>query len=140
MVNSVKWVDEVLEDVPYDVSESFMQTLFEARVQMLARQLRRRAASQRLRRSCAQKHNIDYIIHGDDPCLLPVRWHSSTRHGGCRTRGASADALPRSPGWQRCVCGGEEGGAVQGACRAPLRARSARSFSLRLCCPDNPRS
>ena len=34
MVNSVKWVDEVLEDVPYDVSESFMQTLFEARKQM----------------------------------------------------------------------------------------------------------
>ena len=31
MVNSVKWVDEVLQDVPYDVSESFMQTLFEAR-------------------------------------------------------------------------------------------------------------
>ena len=31
MVESVKWVDEVLHDVPYDVSESFMQTLFEAR-------------------------------------------------------------------------------------------------------------
>ena len=31
MVDSVKWVDEVLKDVPYDVSESFMQTLFEAR-------------------------------------------------------------------------------------------------------------
>lgn len=31
MVESVKWVDEVLKDVPYDVSESFMQELFEAR-------------------------------------------------------------------------------------------------------------
>ena len=31
MVESVKWVDEVLKDVPYDVSESFMQTLFDVR-------------------------------------------------------------------------------------------------------------
>ena len=26
-----------------------------------------------------QKHNIDYVIHGDDPCLLPVRASGSKR-------------------------------------------------------------
>ena len=47
MVEAVKWVDEVIRGVPYEVSEEFMtQTLF-------------------------KKHKIDYIIHGDDPCLLP---------------------------------------------------------------------
>jgi hypothetical protein len=24
-----------------------------------------------------QKHNIDYVIHGDDPCLLPVRMRAA---------------------------------------------------------------
>mmetsp|Transcript_37858 Transcript_37858/g.45646 ORF Transcript_37858/g.45646 Transcript_37858/m.45646 type:complete len:430 (+) Transcript_37858:194-1483(+) len=46
MVESVKWVDEVLTGVPYELTEDFMKTLFE-------------------------KHNIDVIVHGDDPCLLP---------------------------------------------------------------------
>jgi ethanolamine-phosphate cytidylyltransferase len=46
MVESVKWVDEVITDVPYEVSEEFMNNLF-------------------------RKHKIDYIIHGDDPCYLP---------------------------------------------------------------------
>jgi hypothetical protein len=31
MVEAVKWVDVVLKGVPYDVNESFMQELFEAR-------------------------------------------------------------------------------------------------------------
>eukprot|EP00252_Welwitschia_mirabilis_P017811 TRINITY_DN395_c0_g1_i1.p1 TRINITY_DN395_c0_g1~~TRINITY_DN395_c0_g1_i1.p1 ORF type:complete len:445 (-),score=73.82 TRINITY_DN395_c0_g1_i1:574-1908(-) len=46
MVKGVKWVDEVIADAPYAINESFMKKLFE-------------------------KYNIDYIIHGDDPCLLP---------------------------------------------------------------------
>jgi ethanolamine-phosphate cytidylyltransferase len=46
MVSSVKWVDEVITDAPYAINEEFMNKLF-------------------------VEHNIDYIIHGDDPCLLP---------------------------------------------------------------------
>lgn len=46
LVESVKWVDEVLLGVPYDLTPEFLEELF-------------------------QKHKIDYVIHGDDPCLLP---------------------------------------------------------------------
>ncbi|KAJ6395135.1 hypothetical protein OIU77_020406 [Salix suchowensis] len=46
MVNAVKWVDEVLSDAPYAITEDFMKKLF-------------------------YEYNIDYIIHGDDPCVLP---------------------------------------------------------------------
>ncbi|KAH9603768.1 hypothetical protein KSS87_018794 [Heliosperma pusillum] len=46
MVNAVKWVDEVIPDAPYAITEEFMKKLFD-------------------------EYNIDYIIHGDDPCLLP---------------------------------------------------------------------
>ena len=46
MVKSVKWVDEVIEDAPYEINEEFMNKLF-------------------------TDFRIDYIIHGDDPCLLP---------------------------------------------------------------------
>lgn len=46
LVESVKWVDEILRGVPYDLNPEFIQELF-------------------------VKHRIDYIIHGDDPCLLP---------------------------------------------------------------------
>lgn len=46
MVAAVKWVDEVIPDAPYAITEEFMNKLF-------------------------NKYNIDYIIHGDDPCLLP---------------------------------------------------------------------
>ena len=48
MVASVKWVDEIIDDTPYEITENFMAELFD-------------------------KHNIDFIVHGDDPCLLPVR-------------------------------------------------------------------
>ncbi|KAE9455843.1 hypothetical protein C3L33_12253, partial [Rhododendron williamsianum] len=40
------WVDEVIPDAPYAITEEFMKKLFD-------------------------EYNIDYIIHGDDPCLLP---------------------------------------------------------------------
>ncbi|URD84370.1 Cytidylyltransferase [Musa troglodytarum] len=46
MVGAVKWVDEVIPDAPYAITEEFMNKLF-------------------------TEYNIDYIIHGDDPCLLP---------------------------------------------------------------------
>ncbi|KAK9824144.1 hypothetical protein WJX72_008090 [[Myrmecia] bisecta] len=46
LVESVKWVDEVLEGVPYDLTPEFLEELF-------------------------TKHKIDYVLHGDDPCLLP---------------------------------------------------------------------
>ncbi|KAL5539052.1 hypothetical protein UlMin_042930 [Ulmus minor] len=46
MVKAVKWVDEVISDAPYAITEDFMKKLFD-------------------------EYNIDYIIHGDDPCVLP---------------------------------------------------------------------
>lgn len=45
-VAQVKWVDEVITDVPYDLNPEFLEQLF-------------------------TKHRIDFVIHGDDPCLLP---------------------------------------------------------------------
>ena len=42
----MKWVDEVITDAPYAISEEFMNCLF-------------------------NEYKIDYIVHGDDPCLLP---------------------------------------------------------------------
>jgi ethanolamine-phosphate cytidylyltransferase len=46
LVSCIKWVDEVIRGVPYDLNPEFMNELF-------------------------TKHRIDYILHGDDPCLLP---------------------------------------------------------------------
>nr|CAB3459204.1 unnamed protein product [Digitaria exilis] len=46
MVRAVKWVDDIIPDAPYAITEEFMNKLF-------------------------TEYNIDYIIHGDDPCLLP---------------------------------------------------------------------
>lgn len=46
LVQSVKWVDEVITGVPYDLTPEFLDILF-------------------------HRHKIDYVIHGDDPCLLP---------------------------------------------------------------------
>ncbi|CEF99073.1 Rossmann-like alpha/beta/alpha sandwich fold [Ostreococcus tauri] len=46
MVRACKWVDDVIEDVPYEVTDEFTDELFE-------------------------KHGVDYVVHGDDPCLLP---------------------------------------------------------------------
>ncbi|CAN1340312.1 Ethanolamine-phosphate cytidylyltransferase [Linum perenne] len=46
LVSGLKWVDEVIADAPYAITEQFMHSLF-------------------------NEHKIDYIIHGDDPCLLP---------------------------------------------------------------------
>ncbi|CAM0151236.1 unnamed protein product [Urochloa decumbens] len=46
MVRAVKWVDDIIPDAPYAITEEFMNKLF-------------------------TEYDIDYIIHGDDPCLLP---------------------------------------------------------------------
>lgn len=46
MVEAVKWVGQVITDVPYELTPDFLEELF-------------------------TKHNIDYVVHGDDPCLLP---------------------------------------------------------------------
>ncbi|XP_044500874.1 ethanolamine-phosphate cytidylyltransferase-like [Mangifera indica] len=46
LVSGLKWVDEVIANAPYAITEQFMNRLF-------------------------TEHKIDYIIHGDDPCLLP---------------------------------------------------------------------
>ncbi|KAK8962203.1 hypothetical protein KSP40_PGU015222 [Platanthera guangdongensis] len=46
LVSGLKWVDEVITNAPYEITEQFMNTLF-------------------------NEYQIDYIIHGDDPCLLP---------------------------------------------------------------------
>lgn len=46
MVESLKWVDEVLTDVPYELTPDFLHELF-------------------------TRHKIDVVVHGDDPCLLP---------------------------------------------------------------------
>lgn len=46
LVSGLKWVDEVIADAPYAITDKFMNSLF-------------------------NDHKIDYIVHGDDPCLLP---------------------------------------------------------------------
>lgn len=46
LVSGLKWVDEVITDAPYAITENFLNRLF-------------------------HEYNIDYVIHGDDPCLLP---------------------------------------------------------------------
>ncbi|XP_048602065.1 ethanolamine-phosphate cytidylyltransferase-like [Brassica napus] len=46
LVKAVKRVDEVIPDAPYAITEEFMKRLFD-------------------------EYRIDYIIHGDDPCVLP---------------------------------------------------------------------
>lgn len=46
LVSGLKWVDEVITDAPYAITETFLNRLF-------------------------HEYNIDYVIHGDDPCLLP---------------------------------------------------------------------
>ncbi|GAB2267424.1 Ethanolamine-phosphate cytidylyltransferase [Dionaea muscipula] len=46
LVNGLKWVDEVIPNIPYSLTEELMKSLL-------------------------GEHKIDYIVHGDDPCILP---------------------------------------------------------------------
>ena len=45
VINSIKWVDEVVRDVPYVMNEAYLEYVIE-------------------------KYDIDYIVHGDDPCIV----------------------------------------------------------------------
>jgi ethanolamine-phosphate cytidylyltransferase len=45
-VRACKWVDEVVPNAPYVMTDEYLQYIFE-------------------------KYDIDYVVHGDDPCLLP---------------------------------------------------------------------
>jgi ethanolamine-phosphate cytidylyltransferase len=44
-VRGCKWVDEVVENVPYVMNDEYLSYIIE-------------------------KYNIDYIVHGDDPCIV----------------------------------------------------------------------
>ena len=44
-VRSCRWVDEVVGDVPYVMNEDYLNYVIE-------------------------KYNIDYVVHGDDPCIV----------------------------------------------------------------------
>jgi len=46
MVEACKWVDGVITDVPYEVTDAFTDELF-------------------------AKYDVDFVVHGDDPCLAP---------------------------------------------------------------------
>jgi ethanolamine-phosphate cytidylyltransferase len=46
-VAACKWVDEVVRDVPYVLDADYLDKVVFG------------------------QHNIDYVVHGDDPCLLP---------------------------------------------------------------------
>ena len=48
MFDAKMWIQEGIDcvGVPYDLTPEFLDKLF-------------------------TKHNIDYVVHGDDPCLLP---------------------------------------------------------------------
>ncbi len=45
-VEACKWVDEVVPGAPYVMTDEYLQFIFD-------------------------KYQIDYVVHGDDPCLLP---------------------------------------------------------------------
>ena len=46
VVESFRWVDEIVFDVPYDINPEFMQTLW--------------------------RHRMGYIVHGDDLASFPM--------------------------------------------------------------------
>eukprot|EP01024_Parvocaulis_polyphysoides_P059529 TRINITY_DN643_c0_g6_i2.p1 TRINITY_DN643_c0_g6~~TRINITY_DN643_c0_g6_i2.p1 ORF type:complete len:373 (+),score=26.92 TRINITY_DN643_c0_g6_i2:468-1586(+) len=46
LLSAIKWVDEIIDGTPYEVNQQLLQNLF-------------------------QHHNIDFVVHGDDPCFLP---------------------------------------------------------------------
>ena len=48
MVRSCKFVDEVVPDIPYIMSKEYIDYIFKT-------------------------YNVDYIIHGDDPCIVDGR-------------------------------------------------------------------
>ena len=45
MVLGCKWVDEVVRDVPYVMNDEYLRHIID-------------------------KYQLDYIVHGDDPCIV----------------------------------------------------------------------
>jgi glycerol-3-phosphate cytidylyltransferase-like family protein len=83
MVESVKWVDEVITDVPYDLTPAFLERLI-------------------------HEHHIDYVIHGDDPCLLPDgtdAYEYAKKSGRFRmvSRRCSRGRMARCNRWRRAA-------------------------------------
>ena len=76
LVDAVKWVDEIITGVPYDLSPQFVESLF-------------------------TKHRIDYIIHGDDPCLLP---DGTDAYAHAKKLGRFKVCVGLLGGWGVCVC------------------------------------
>jgi len=68
MVEGCKWVDEVVPNVPYIMSDEYVRWVI-------------------------QKFRIDYVVHGDDPCIVDGRdvYESAQRLGKYRT-------IPRTEG------------------------------------------
>ncbi len=57
-VRGCKWVDEVVEGVPYVMSDEYLRYVIE-------------------------KYRIDYVVHGDDPCIVDGKdvYESAVRMG-----------------------------------------------------------
>lgn len=84
MVESVKWVDVVLRDVPYDVNERFMQELFEVRA--AAERALRRASFGAARKWARRAAVMNWRLRLACGCACARR---APRHGsGARTCGA----------------------------------------------------
>ena len=68
MVASCKWVDEVVPNVPYVMNDEYLAWVI-------------------------QRYRIDFVVHGDDPCIVDGRdvYESAQRAGKYRT-------LPRTEG------------------------------------------
>ena len=68
MVASCKWVDEVVPNVPYVMNDEYLAWVI-------------------------QRYHIDYVVHGDDPCIVDGRdvYESAQRAGKYRT-------IPRTEG------------------------------------------
>lgn len=88
LVRAVKWVDEVIPDTPYCMTPEFLDTLF-------------------------TQHRIDYVVHGDDPCLLPDGTDAY----------ASAKAAGKYREFKRTE--GVSSTDILGACCGPLKLRKA---------------
>ena len=57
-VRGCKWVDEVVAGVPYVMSDEYLRYVID-------------------------KYNIDYVVHGDDPCIVDGKdvYESAVRMG-----------------------------------------------------------
>ena len=68
MVRACKWVDEVVPEVPYIMSEEYLRWVIQA-------------------------HRIDFVVHGDDPCIVNGRDVYETAKAAGKYR-----SIPRTEG------------------------------------------